>query len=193
MNNSIFQKLAVAIAGATLSLTVIEAHPAQAEIITYDFNVDVTSGLLSGQEGVGSFTYDTSLPPVIGSIRNFPVTDFNFSFLNKTYTLRDIELFDRLTQVSFLTFGSDGLLINDSFVSFGLLGFEGQPDFAIANSLFFTSIGSGGTTLTGQGDVTYSLRPTSVPEPGTDFGFSGLGILGLGWLLRKKIASSQRA
>lgn len=187
MTNNILQKLAVVIAGATLSLTVIEAHPAHAEIITYDFNVDVTSGLLSGQEGIGSFTYDTSLPEFIGPIQNFPVTNFNFSFLNKTYTLGDIEIFNRLTQVSSLTFGSDGLLLTDRFVSSGPLGIAGQPDFVIDNSSFITSIGSGGLSVTGEGDVTYSLRPTSVPEPSTDFEFSGLGILGLGWLLRKKI------
>ena len=55
MANSIYQKLGFAIAGTVLSLGVMEALSVQAATITYDFNVNITSGPLLGNQYSGFF------------------------------------------------------------------------------------------------------------------------------------------
>lgn len=89
MANSIFQKLAVAAAGTVLSLNLMEANPAQAAIITYDFTVDVTSGLLFGNQYRGYFSYDDSAAgPYFLPI--FDVSDFYFEFDRRIFTTNDL-------------------------------------------------------------------------------------------------------
>lgn len=58
MADNFLGKLAVATAGAALSLAVMGAQPAGAATITYDFTVGVTSGPLTGNQYSGFFSYD---------------------------------------------------------------------------------------------------------------------------------------
>lgn len=226
MASNIFPKLAIAIAGSVLSFAAIEAHPAHAAIITYDFNVDVTRGSLAGNTYNGFFSYDdTSFPPARSPSTiqpYFDVSEFNFNFAGRTYNVGDLRFDCRPSSGSacfplvitggqvvtkldtppftFLT-PRGGTLTSFNFMNVGFMGFPtstSQPLFQIEDFLktsFFAYELPGESANFNSGSVTYSLRQpsTSVPEPSADFGLSGLGILGLGWLLKKKIASSQRA
>ena len=147
----------------------------------------------------------------------FAPSDFSFEFLGKTYTENNIRYATRYSlfpPVSYLTFTNPKAVIDENLrrayyipggeldqVQFYLTDFStvGIGSYFInfyPNSTFSfwlfdrfpqNSISQGG------GTVTYSLRttptppPTSVPEPGTVF---GLSMLGMGWLLRKKKVSS---
>lgn len=194
MAKSIFQKLAFATAGAALSLAVIEAHPAHGATITYDFQVDVTSGPLSGNSYDGNFSYDDSF------ISTFPYgepTDFNFNFGGRVYTESDLIIDCRSNFPSCLPLSfSGGQLASFQFSTFNRNNpYPGAFTLTSAGPLFIYQLPFNPgepPSPTGSGTVTYSLRQpsTSVPEPSTVF---GLGVLGLGWLARKKIASYQRA
>ncbi len=215
MANSIYQKLALATAGTVLSLAVMETPSVQAAIITYDFTVNISSGTLIGNQYSGFFSYDNTAPaPVLQPF--FDVTEFNFKFANKTYTRSDLRLDCRvfpaclplefttgeivtepsgrlvlipggseLARFAFSTFNAFGPPFPGFFTLFGSstgLSFTYQLPFNPGEPF---TIGSGSGTVSRRTDPT--PPPTSVPEPGTVF---GLSMLGFGWLLRKKKASS---
>jgi len=212
MANSIYQKLALATAGTVLSLAVMETASVQAATITYDFNVNITSGPLLGNQYSGFFSYDNTAPaPVLQPF--FDVTEFNFEFANRTYTRSDLVLDCRVFPGCLPLQFSGGELVTDPSGRLVLIpgGSElARVAFSTFNPFgppfpgFFTLIGSGSAfsfnyqlpfnpgepTTIGNGSGTVSLRttpPTAVPEPSTIF---GLSMLGFGWLLRKKKASS---
>ncbi len=223
MADKCLQKLAVAAAGAALSLAVMEAQPAGAATITYDFTVGVTSGPLTGNQYNGFFSYDDSSTSSAGELLlpYFQVSDFNFEFVNtsfqnafdsQTYTKSDLRIDGRLGPASLPLRISGGEIIMDESGHIDLIprgghldsfGFSTFNRFDRGEAGWWTLVSSYGFSYkfgwdyssgpdpgrSGSGTVTYSLRetPTSrVPEPGTAF---GLGVLGAGWLLRKKIAS----
>jgi hypothetical protein len=181
---NIYQKSAVATAGTALSLLVMEASPAPAAILTYDFTLKGSNNF-----GSGSLTYDTlqgqdpSFPPLAVTPK---LTDFNVSYLGKTYT--DVQFVNRLTVVSSIKTNPDtGELVSDRLVvPFPGCGVTCQPALVIENQSFLAISDPFGSPTDG-GAVTYSLRTpsTSVPEP--DFTTLGLSALGCGWLLKKKM------
>lgn len=200
-----FQKIAVATAGAALGLGGIGANiPATAAIITYDFSVN--------GEPSGFFSFDDTQSPVdiIGlgyglgyGDEYFYLTDFEFTLPSgRTFELDEIKASspavivnqNESPGVSFLGVNLLGLNVGNvgsdngffAFISNTLRGSELEG--SLANEFGTpTTPNPGGT---GYG-VTYTLRSeephTSVPEPST---IAGLSMLGLGWLLRKKVASS---
>jgi hypothetical protein len=212
----IYQKLAVATAGAALSLVVSEATPTQAATITYDFTVNVTGGSLSGNQYSGFFSYDDTSTSDASRrwLPYFNVTQFNFEFANQTYTQNDLRVDCRNIQACYplqITGGEfvtqpSGLPVltprggNLDRIQFGNVSFMGFPSstsqplfqfFADATSSFFAYElpGDQGPNL-GSGDVTYGLRAEPVPEPNTVF---GIGVLSFfGWFLKKKKASSKQ-
>lgn len=180
-----YQKLAVATAGVALSLVAIEANSAQAAIITYDFTVDVTTGSLTDTQYQGFFSYDDSTLTASGveSVGIAEGLSISFEFLGVTYTEADDDLVD---------FGFPFVEFNQG----SLVGLQ----YTVSNNAIFSIFGDNPNGLgggdqfnyidensfeVGNGSVTYSLRPASVsvPEPSAVF---GLGVLGFGWLVRKK-------
>jgi PEP-CTERM motif len=215
MANSIYQKLALATAGTVLSFAAMQTNPVNAAIITYDFTAKVTGGSLAGNSYNGFFSYDDTAPSPTGiaSIPYYGVTEFNFGFAGTTFTQRDLRFDCRILQnCGTSLFIPDGEFVEPFFqiprggtpsliyfqnVSF--MGFPGSTSrvlfqfFGGLNGSFFSYQLPSERPTFGSGSVKYSLRttptppPTSVPEPGTVF---GLSMLGIGWLLRKKKVSS---
>ncbi|MEQ8753844.1 MAG: PEP-CTERM sorting domain-containing protein [Coleofasciculus sp. G1-WW12-02] len=180
-----YQKLAIVTAGLALSFAAIEANSAQAAIITYDFTVDVTTGLLTDTQYQGFFSYDDSTLTGSGveSVGIAEGLSISFDFLGVTYTEADDNLVD---------FGFPFVEFNQG----SLVGLQ----YTVSNGAIFSIFGDNPTGLgggdefnyidetsfeVGNGNVTYSLRPpsASVPEPSAVL---GLGILGFGWLVRTK-------
>jgi PEP-CTERM motif len=218
MANSIYQKLALATAATVLSLAVMETASVQAAIITYDFTVNITSGSLLGNQYSGFFSYDESAPSSFtrfGFIPYFQVSDFSFDFFGKTYTENDVRYnnprAEQYPPFSYLRFANPRPIVNNPayFLPGGELDqvkfyltdvssiFGGGSYFinlypnSTFSFLFFDRVPTN-IISSGAGTWKYTLRKeppsTSVPEPGTVF---GLSVLGLGWLLRKKKASFQ--
>jgi len=238
MDNKILQKLAVITAGAALSLAMMETRPAQAATITYDFTLNVTSGPLAGNQGLGSFSYDdtevnTAIPggisgvgPLQGAANDrFLPTAINLSFLGRSYVL-DITNRYRLLQ-SYLTItGGETLSTTMPITGFPpgyALSYQSPrggklvgerldlldttctsttfcgPGVLIDNNSALVSITPsflGNDTTRSSGTITYSLRspnnfPELVPEPDPSIGTTvGLGVLGLGWLLKKSLLAT---
>ena len=217
MANSIYQKLAFATVGAVLGLAVMETPSVQAATITYDFTVNITSGSSSGNQYSGYFSYDESAPSGFTRFNFIPyflVSDFSFDFLGKTYTENDLQYNNSRVVAyppfSYLRFTNPRPIVNNP--AYFLPGGElDQVKFYLTD---VSSIFGGGsyfinfypnssfsfqffdrnpyyTTSAGSGTWNYTLREeapsTSVPESGTVF---GLSMLGMGWLLRKKKVSS---
>ncbi|GET40259.1 PEP-CTERM sorting domain-containing protein [Microseira wollei] len=214
MANSIYQKLALATAGTVLSLAVMETASVQAATITYDFTVNLTNGDFKGNSYTGFFSYNDSEPSGVSELLYpyFAPSDFSFEFLGKTYTESDLRYSVRSIMVpplSYLTF-TNPRVVTDNRPYFVPGGELDQVKFLVTD---YNSAGIGSyiinlyenkkfffwffdqfpqnTISQGGGTWKYKLREqlpsTSVPEPGTVF---GLSMLGFGWLLRKKKASS---
>lgn len=182
------QKLAFATAGVVLSCAAMEANfmkPALAATITYDFTVDVTSGSLAGIQGSGFFSYDDSTLKGIGleTLRANGGLDISFEFSGKTYNETDDINFPNFPMVQF----QDSSLLGLSFLAEepGFAFQIGTPNPApdvFGGDEFIYGVRP---DIDGEGVVSYSSRP--VPEPST---LSGLAVIGLGLLLRKKLSSS---
>lgn len=201
-----YQKLAVATTGTILSFAVMEAVPAQAAIITYDFTVDVTSGPYAGNQYDGYFSYDDEATSEASEIfiPLFDITDFYFEFadeinsadlfydprqgpLSSPLQFTDGEVIE-LKPGNLALIPRGGELVRFRFSSFNSFDFE--PNWFTINSEFGfryqipSPPDDPELYVGGQGNLTYSLRSTSVPEPSTAF---GLGILSFGWFLKKKL------
>lgn len=215
MANSIYQKLALATVGTVLSLAVMETPSVQAATITYDFTVNITDGPLLGNQYSGFFSYDDASPSGAGGLLLpfFDVTEFNFDFPQRTNTPSQLFIDGRVFPSSLPLQFRGGEVVTDpsgrlvliprggELVRFAFSTFNPfRPPFPGFFTLFGSSTGlsftyqlpfnPGEPFTIGSGSGTVSLRttpPTAVPEPGTVF---GLSMLGLGWLLRKKKASS---
>lgn len=192
---SSYQKLALATTAAILSFAVVGTKTAQAAIISYDFTVDVTSGSLNGSQPSGSFSYDDSTLTgsgleTLGVDKGLSVS---FNFLGKTYKeIDDIEFPEyplvqfqdrKLLGLNFTAYSPSSQFfgIGDTVdLSAGLIGPGGGNVFA------YNTNGSS-NQFEGVGKVTYSARP--VPEPAS---VAGIGALGLGFLLQKKVASRRK-
>lgn len=174
---NIYQKLAVATAGVALSFAPIEAKPAQAATITYNYTETPST---AGFYVSGRFSFDNSVGGTI-----FNVTDFTLAWNSSNGS--PIAFFPNPNP-----FGFDpprSLPVWDS--SSGSLSGEYQQCGRVCTDNFFRNGQEDGTfsfpngIRVSSGSVSY----TQVPEPS---GVAGLLVLGLGLLLKKKVASSAR-
>ncbi len=183
---NIYKKLAVATAGAALSFAAIEANhvnPVQAATVTYDLTIDVTTGSLAGTQSFGFFSYDDSTLTGIG-LETLGVNkglSVDFDFLGKTYHETDENSYPDFPVVQF----QDRSLLGIEFLVQDPTGFAfeigtSNPDPNVfAGNQFIYGKRPG---IDGDGVVKYSLR--SVSEPNA---MSGLAVLGLGLLLKRKV------
>jgi hypothetical protein len=178
------------------------AIAAEAAPITVDFTVtsnDVSNPSYGpGVTGGGYFTFDDSLLPASGSggvgnpIAGLPTLDLFFNWFGVTFD-------ESNARIGTLTF-THGVLTNwtigGSFLpaTCGFLRYActssggGAPDF--------DALGSGGAALTdGQrrglayGPIQWSVRDTSVPEPGT-LALFGFGAVALACFSRRRAAAA---
>lgn len=192
MANNIFTKLTVATAGAALSFVAIEADPVQAATITYDFDVNVTSGPLDNNIYEGSFSYDDSTLTGTGleTVGVAEELSVSFEFLGVTYTeANDNNFLFNFPIVEFKDGSLVGLqyIVNDTPNNSIFALFGDNPDNLGGDRFQYVDVNSFEVS---EGSVTYSLRG-SVPVPEPDIA-AELVVLGFGWLLKKKIASCQR-
>ncbi|HAX78552.1 MAG TPA: hypothetical protein DCY88_22645 [Cyanobacteria bacterium UBA11372] len=209
----------MAIAGAVctvISIAVTETKPANAALIKYNFNVEIlpipnVPQPLLGSRGTGFFTYDNAAAPVVVplGISYFAVNQLEFNFLGTTYTASDdVGVVSEIPGIRFpsvvlrnnvfegLSYVVDSKTNTDVGFYFAPTGVNTSIFVAgrgaKAGREFTTSFLSSSLLSTGEGlsegEVTYSLVQ-SVPEPGLVF---GLSVLGLGFLLKKKLASFQK-
>jgi len=174
---NIYQKLAVATAGVALSFTPIEARPAQAATITYNYTETSTTDFY----GSGSFSFDNS-KSVDGT--RFNVTDFTLDWYRSNGSLTAVFPYGNASAPTSLPLWDSS---RDS-----LVGEYQQSERAVSTDNFFRNdqtengqLSRPGGTDSSSGSVSY----TQVPEPS---GVAGLLVLGLGLLLKKKVASSAR-
>lgn len=181
---NIYKNLTVATVGLTVSFTALEAHCVQAATITYDFTVEVTSGLLAGEIYKGFFSYDDSTLAGNGveSVAVGEGLSISFNFLDVSYAETDDNTFE--FGFPFVEFNNGTLVglqytvVKDSIFSiFGdePNGLGGGDKFNYIDKVSFE---------VGDGSVVYSLRQpsTSVPEPSVVL---ALGVLSLGSLMNK--------
>lgn len=79
-----------------MTIMLISALSAKANIVTLDFEAIVVDGSFAGQSGIGSISYDTANIPLMGeAFLGFPgggfadfeaLTAFSFSFLGQSYS-----------------------------------------------------------------------------------------------------------
>ena len=199
MNSNIFTKLTVAITTiattlVALSFVVIEASPVQAATITYDFDVNITSGLLDENVYEGFFSYDDSTLTGIGREKIGVAEELSivFEFFGKTYTEADDNNFS--FNFPFVEFNENRLvglqyIVNDTPNNSIFAMFSDDPDGLGGGDRFqYIDVNS---LEVNEGSVTFYSRPpsTPIPEPSS---VAGLALLGFGWFLRKKVAFSQR-
>jgi hypothetical protein len=192
-----YRKLAVAIAGLTLSFAAIEPDSVHAAVITYDFRVDLTTGSLANNTYEGSFNYDDSTLTGIG-VEAVGVTEglfILFNFFGETYTQTDelsfpnfpIAVFNNgnLVGLNYLVADFDNSL--DDFSIFSIFGDD--TTLLNAGNQFSYQVNSFDSF---EGNVTYSLDSpsTSIPEPD---GVLGVSLLGIAWLLNRAITFSHHA
>jgi hypothetical protein len=192
MNN----RTAVAAALALLAFTA--ASPARATPITVDFSVTSGSNGIGdfyapGIVGAGYFTFDDSLIPTggSGSIGHgdvVPLIDLSFEWFGASFD-------ETSAGVDWLTFADGSLtewLIGGSFITPGcpagsqyrcVSGTGAQPDFTM-RSYDGISFNDGVHYGIGRGTVTWSVRPTSVPEP-APLALMSAGLLAA-WCFRRK-------
>lgn len=165
------QAFGITAASLTVGLWVLETAPAQAAVLTYDFEVGGTVN------ETGFFSFDDSALTG-GSFEFLTVSDLEFNFGGSVFTEEDGFT---APQADFLDGQFVGLtfdvLKDDTAFNF-LSGFSGA-DGTVEGAVFL----NGGEVS----PVTYTLREeddtASVPEPAAT---AALGLLGLGWLLKQR-------
>lgn len=207
------QTLGIVVIGSALSSAALWANTAQAAIITYSFDVNVTSGPLSGNKYGGSFSYDNASPDGAGDLLlpYFEATDFKFEFSDQTYTLQDLRyecrpgpafrgcvpIATEFEGTKIITDESGGIALvpGDAEVTdFRFANFRSMPPYEPGNYFsvgpgeegFFYGTNSGGPPI-GEGDVSYAV----VPELTSSLVASVIA-LGFGTFLQKKRVQSQK-
>ena len=193
------QKLAVTTAGVALGLTAMKANPASAAVITVDFTItDVTQNAAYGgppltieQPLSGFYSFDDASTPVIVpppslNLSLFPLTDFNFNFLGRQFSLADISGYGGTATDLFIS-GSqrESATVETNFSIFAIPrpGFdEPRFDATAIRGPFVYSI---------SGKPQLSQRTTTpVPEPTAIGGWLLAGLFSIA--LKKKAASKKQ-
>lgn len=169
--------LAIAIAGLSLAVTTV--RPVQAATISYNFELNTTNGLLAGEKGQGSFSYDDSTLTGKGleSLGKKQGLSVQLNFLGTNYTeADDVNNNDDPTDIEPLVDFANG---NLSGLNLSLLK-SGQGPLILIRDRSFNIPNFGSRQTIGFGSVTYSK---AAPEPGNFLGVSALGII---WLLSRQ-------
>jgi hypothetical protein len=180
MNNKTCQKFFITTASLGLIFAMVNASPAQAATITYDFEVSIDSGLLLNEIYSGFFSFDNSTLSGVGE-EYLSVSDLEFNFLGFDYTEADDSSF----------FGSEVAFFDGDFLGLSFstdTSFSFIPGFFAVDEAYFaydvTNVGAGA------GNITYSLRASqpskSTPEPTSLITLLGLGTLAVGSQLKRK-------
>jgi hypothetical protein len=190
------QRTPIKVAAALALLAATAA--AQAVPITVDFTVtsnDVSNPAYgSGTTGGGYFTFDDSMLPASGSglvgnpIAGLPTLDLLFDWFGVTFDATN-------AAIGTLTF-TDGALTNWTIGGSYLAPTCGFLRYACTSSggaaPDFDALGSGGAALTdaqrrglAYGPIQWSVRATSVPEPGA-LALFGFGAVALACVRRRR-------
>ena len=169
--------LAVSLSNFVLGLTLINSPLVRAATMSYDFQVDIDSGTLSGDSFSGSFSFDNVGLTNIGE-EFLPLDSIEFNFEGTDYTDVSVPL-------------SEAVFFDGEFLGLGYSpddSFAFVPGFFAIDEAYFTydivDIGAGA------GDVTYTVPDsTTTPESSSIFGLISLGILGLS-VIRKQLSVS---
>ncbi|MEI2578749.1 PEP-CTERM sorting domain-containing protein [Scytonema sp. PRP1] len=188
------QKLAVTTAGVALGLTAMKANPASAAVITVDFTItDVTQNAAYGgppltieQPLSGFYSFDDASTPVIVppaslNLSLFPLTDFNFNFLGRQFSLADISGYGG-TATDLLISGSQ--TESDSLTRFSIFAIP-RPGFAEPRFDATAIRGPFVYSITGKPQLSQRTT-TPVPEPTTISGWLLAGLFSIA--LKKKAA-----
>ena len=191
------QKLAFTTVGVALGLTAMEANPARAAVITVDFQVtDVTQSAAYGgppltieQPLSGFYSFDDESTPVIVppasiNLSLFPLTDFNFNFLGRQFSLADISGYGGTATDLFIS-GSqrESATLETNFSIFAIA----RPDFAEPRFSGVAIREPFVYFVDGRPQLSQRTSPTPVPEPATLGGLCALGLSSI--FLKKKGAS----
>jgi len=174
------RKTASALAGVLLGGLL--AVPAQAAILTYDFSFNATGGSLAGNSYNGSYAFDDALAPTatIGSVSQYALSSFDFSFNGETFSAAD----DPGAYVAFDPAFSNPLgisyiaTINSTTISFA------EGFFDISEQTFYAEDALANVLAQADAsEITTTASPSAVPEPGIGLslllalgGLSGVGL-----------------
>ncbi|GAA6615605.1 PEP-CTERM sorting domain-containing protein [Scytonema sp. NUACC26] len=205
--NCLCQKAVIATAGVILSFAAIEAKTidtARATTVTYNFNVDMTYGPLSGQSYSGNFSYDDVSSKQ--SDGTYKVTSGIFNYASSStgglpsqYSLTGLTFFDRSTPGMEDRFGLENFFYpprilysnpaSDPYAKgfFFRFGFN-LGSFPFPAMFYDEGYFGSGSPIFNFGKVTYT-RSVAVPEPTTVLGLLLLATLGL-W---KSVRSSRHS
>ena len=156
-----------------LVVIILSTTPAAADVIDFEFTVDITSGALLGDVFAGNFTYDET--EVVGVDEEFVgLLSFEFDFLGTNYGLGDA-----IAEAAFFNGEFLGLSYIVDFPA--PVSFSFVPGFFSVDEAFFAyedPIGDG------EGSIAY----TQVPEPSTLL----LLVIGLAVLLSRVSGTAPR-
>jgi hypothetical protein len=195
--------LSIAIAGAACVTigSAVTASSAQALVITNNFRVGVTQGLLTNQSFFGNFRYDDASLTGSGLETLNPSNGFqslSFKFLGNTYTQSsDAGYLDappnQYPQLNFkggsllgLDYAVESLMSSGSIASFVINydSIKGEPFFRAYDGSPFDS----NTKSLAEGTVKYGIQ--AVPTPALLPGLIGLGV---GILRKRRSVAKEQA
>jgi len=183
MSTDLNPKLTVAIAKPPSRPASVNAKRVQGTA-TYDFSVQIGSGSLAGKTFEGFFSYDASTLSgegfeTIGLAQGLKIS---FNFLSQKYTEADDVRFPDSPMLQF----KDGELSGLKYAPFDFIFYlRSEPDGSQSAFTYDTASGEG------EGQVSYVQRELVTPtQPAS---YRSHGFSGLGWLLRKKAVSPQKA
>ncbi len=166
---NLFQKFAFVTASTVVGMAVINSNPVHAASISYDVEVIIDSGSLTGETYTGFFTFDDSRLTGIGE-EFLSVSQISFDFNGVNYTETDD------------FFGPEVLFFDGDFLG---LSFSTDAEFSFIPGFFdleesFFSYNISGE-VDGAGDINYNL----VPEPLTILGT--MTALSFGGFFKRKV------
>ena len=160
--------LAVSLSNLVLGLTLVNSPLVQAATMKYDFQVDIDSGILSGDSFEGSFSFKKTSLTNSGD-EFLPLDSIDFSFQGTDYTEVNIP-------------GAEVAFVNGEFVG---LGYSSDDSLAFIPGFFRIDEASFAYDIpdfgSGLGNVSYNINNTTetTPESSSIFGLLSLGVLGV--------------